>query len=149
MSVGSAAVDLVLSEWLCATSFVQPKMDIVELCVAPPIVAAKVDCDQSPTKQQNSLRIEMFGSGAVVIQQFLFDSSTTILKLFEDVQHHLQAMAHTFRLLYRDQELFENCGWSSLVESLQAIQGNDAARWDEAVVLVVTVQTQEVLERRE
>ena len=120
MSVGSAAVDLVLSEWLCATSFVQPKMDIVELCVAPPIFGGEGGCDQvGPTKQQNSLRIEMFGSGAVVIQQFLFDSRTTIFKLFEDVRHQLQAdddvpttttttttaapkKGYNFRLLYRD-----------------------------------------------
>ena len=100
-------VAIVLREWLTSTSLVQPRLQLCNFCLAT---------TSSPLNDDNTkmlLKVEMYGSGVVLLPCFKFDGKTTTAELYSAVRNHLVrsdkgnrfSAPFTVRLLFQEQEI--------------------------------------------
>ena len=133
-------LDLVLGEWLSnetATTLVEPKQDVVSFCCVG-TTATDVSC----------LRVEVFGSGVVLVPSFAFNCNTTAGLLFNCVENVVSAADNAesiVRLFYQKHELFDDQGGAHSDDS-KLMSGYNIC--DGAVVFAVVVATQKALDRR-
>ena len=143
------ALTLILSNWLSSTTLVNLKVQVCEMCFSDePPATTNASSFLAQKDQKKNLRVEAYGSGAIILSRFPFDDETTAEELFSALQQHV-SNERSFRLfLPNDVEILPTVKGSSNDEDWKTF--NRLRHYgvvDNSVVCLVLLNRQEMLQR--